>query len=273
VFDLLPPEWSELLGQLRTGTICYDGLSIKLEKFSSMGNGFTFELESLIFWALALGCCRTVGVDVEHVGVYGDDIIVPTDAAGLLYEVLDHCGFWVNTQKSYIDGPFRESCGADWLNGKDVRPFYLRELISDRVLYIFHNWAIRHGERKLAAICEAWTWEPIRIYGPDGYGDGHLLGGHDLYSRRRDRRRGWCGGYFDTYRLRSLRQPKRRSGDWVVPTYSTYVRGLTPDLSNSGKSGPSWEKEQLPIDPYKTRGSHGYDRTPIYTLSSSIFCG
>jgi len=261
VLDLLPPEWSEFLGSLRTGTINYDGVSVELEKFSSMGNGFTFELESLIFWALTLGCCRVVGVDDQDVGVYGDDIIIPVEAVHLLFEVLTECGFWVNPQKSYMSGPFRESCGADWLSGNDVRPFFVRDDISDRVLYNFHNWAMRRGERELARLCEAWTWEHNRIYGPDGYGDGHLLGSHELYTRRRDRRNGFCGGWFDTYSLTPKRNNIRRSGDWQIPTYSIYAMG-----------GSNPFEVFAPVDPFVTRGSNGYVRTPIYTFATSIFC-
>lgn len=257
VSDLLPPDWLEFLSQFRTGTFCYDGSSYSLEKFSSMGNGFTFELESLIFWALAWACTKSVGADVRNVGVFGDDIIIPSEATQLLFEVLDSAGFWVNTEKSYWEGPFRESCGADWLSGEDVRPFYLKDEVSDKTLFCFHNWAMRRGERELASLCEAWTWEHNRLYGPDGYGDGHLLGSHSLYSKRRERRSGWEGGYFDTYTLSPMRLQKRRTGDWLVPGYSVYAR--------TGAESPT--------DPYATRGSTGYRRTSIYTLTATIFCG
>lgn len=257
IADLLPPEWLHFLEILRTGTFTYGDASYRLEKFSSMGNGFTFELESLVFWGLALSATELAGGDVSNVGVFGDDIIVPSEATPFLLEVLDSAGFWVNSEKSFWSGPFRESCGADWLTGEDVRPFYLKDEVSDRTLFIFHNWALRRGERELASLIESWTWEHNRLYGPDGYGDGHLLGSHKLYSKRRDRRNGWEGGYFDTYSLRPLRLKKRRPGDWLVPGYSVYAR--------TGAESPT--------DPYITRGSDGYRRTPIYTLTTSIFCG
>jgi len=202
VADLVPPGWLEFLGHFRTGTFVYDSSSYRLEKFSSMGNGYTFELESLIFWALAAASVELVGGDVSNIGVFGDDLIVPSEATQLFFEVLDQAGFWVNPDKSFWKGPFRESCGADWLSGNDVRPFYLKDEISDKTLYCFHNWAMRRGERELASLCESWTWEQNRLYGPDGYGDGHLFGSHELYSKRKERRAGWEGGYFDTYSLR-----------------------------------------------------------------------
>jgi hypothetical protein len=257
VADMLPSGWLDLLAKLRTGTFTYDGKAYSLEKFSSMGNGYTFELESAVFYCIAWACVSSVSGDVSSIGVFGDDIIVPSEATPILFEVLDHCGFWVNNSKSFWSGPFRESCGADWLLGEDVRPFYIRDEISDKTLYCFHNWAMRRGERELASLCESWTWEQNRLYGPDGFGDGHLLGSHDLYSSRLSRRSGWEGGYFDTYSLRPKRHQKRRSGDWIVPTYSVYAR--------TGAESPT--------DPYIVRGSEGYVRTPLYTLSTTIFCG
>jgi len=255
VADLLPPEWLDFLAQFRTGTANYQGNIIRLEKFSSMGNGYTFELESCIFYSLVFGCVSLLGGEISNIGIFGDDIILPVEAMGLLFEVFDYAGFWVNPQKSFWHGPFRESCGSDWLNGNDVRPFFVRDCINDKTLYNFHNWLIRHGERELAKICEAYTWAPIRIYGPDGYGDGHLIGSHDLYRKRKDIRSGFEGGYFDTYSLRSKRKHIRRPSDWLVPAYSVYTR-----------SGAETD-----TDPYSVRGSVGYVRTSIYTLNEGIF--
>lgn len=257
VSELLPPDWFEFLSRYRTGSVVYDGVPYELEKFSSMGNGYTFELESLIFWALAFGSVSAVGGDVRNIGVFGDDIVIPSEATDLFFEVLDWYGFWVNPQKSFWQGPFRESCGSDWLNGLDVRPFFIRDEVCDRTLYILHNWAMRHCERDLAQCAHAWTWPHNRLYGPDGYGDGHLIGSHSLYSKRKYRRSGYEGGFFDTYSLKTKRHQERRLGDWLLPTYTVYRR--------SGKEGPT--------DPHIVRGSEGYVRTPIYTLTTTIFCG
>jgi hypothetical protein len=257
VSSLLPPEWVEFLGSLRTGTVSYHGVSLPLEKFSSMGNGYTFELESLIFWALAEAATYIVGGDARNIGIFGDDIVVPIEATTLLRESLDWFGFTVNTKKSYWSGPFRESCGADWLAGNDVRPFFIKEEVSDQYLYVFHNWMMRRGERKLASIAKSFTVEPNRLYGPDGYGDGHLLGSHRLYLPRSERRSGYAGGFFDTYALKAKRTQRRRPGDWLVPGYTVYRR--------SGAESPT--------DPSVLPGSSGYVRRSIYTFSQSIFCG
>lgn len=268
VSKLLPFEWVEFLGSLRSGTITYNDLPpLPLEKFSSMGNGYTFELESLIFWALSLACTEIVGGDIRNIGIFGDDIIVETEVVPLLRAVLDWCGFEVNSSKSFWSGPFRESCGADWLLGKDVRPFFIKEEVSERYLYVFHNWLMRRGETKLAKLVLSWTHEPTRLFGPDGYGDGHLLGDYSLYLPRDERRKGYAGGYFDTYALKPKRSMKRRHGDWLIPGYSIYR--YSEDF-NSPETDLNKVRES-PSDPWVLPGTEGYVRRSIYTFSEGIF--
>lgn len=129
VFELLPFEWWSLLDDLRVKTVNVKGDTHELEMFSSMGNGFTFELESLLFWALA----RAVAFFSRKKGkisVYGDDIIVPTTIARRLARIFSWLGFKVNQTKSFWSGSFRESCGKHYHRGIDVTPFYLREPVS-----------------------------------------------------------------------------------------------------------------------------------------------
>jgi hypothetical protein len=123
VYDLLPEGWSQLLNDFRSkGGRLPDGGFVSYAKFSSMGNGFTFPLETLIFTA----ACRAVG-STEYT-VYGDDIIVESGLVKDLLLLLKYLGFTVNDEKSFVDpdGRFRESCGSDWYNGKIVTPIYAR---------------------------------------------------------------------------------------------------------------------------------------------------
>jgi hypothetical protein len=87
--------------------------SYTFEKISSMGNGFTFALESLIFGALVRCAIRRTG-SVKKSAVYGDDLIVPVTAAPYLKTLLEYFGFQLNEDKSFAAGPFRESCGKDF---------------------------------------------------------------------------------------------------------------------------------------------------------------
>jgi len=201
VFDLLPEEWVDLLASFRTGHMNYDGREYELEKFSSMGNGYTFELESLIFWALSAACTELSGEDRDLVSVYGDDIIVPVKSVDLLMATLTWCGFNLNREKSFWTGPFRESCGADWLAGDAVRPVYKKTRLSPQWLAVFHNWAFKYGESNLCSIAKSFIPKDLQLFGPPGYGDGHLLGPWKTARLpRHERRRGFEGGRFDTFR-------------------------------------------------------------------------
>lgn len=151
---LLPPRWFSALDDLRSKKTLIDGKWVVLEKFSSMGNGFTFELETIIFAAIACviseksGCVGDLGVDVF---VFGDDIIVRNHVAGPLKPVLEFLGFSLNASKSYYgDEPFRESCGADFFAGKPVRPFYLKEIPNGPQGYIAFANGIRALYQRIA---------------------------------------------------------------------------------------------------------------------------
>lgn len=116
---LLPDDWFALLSDLRCAFTSLDGKWVRLEKFSSMGNGYTFELETLIFASLAYACgAGTFGLDFS---VFGDDIIVPTAVSSELLALLGYCGFTPNKRKTYTTGYFRESCGGDFFFGSPVR--------------------------------------------------------------------------------------------------------------------------------------------------------
>lgn len=121
---LIPSEWVHLLDLARSPCTKVNGEWVRLEKVSSMGNGFTFELESMIFLLLARSI---VPSDEWHdVQVFGDDIIVPRHYAGQVIDALNFLGFSVNGSKSFLEGNFFESCGTDWFKGSPVRPFYLK---------------------------------------------------------------------------------------------------------------------------------------------------
>lgn len=124
VFRLLDPAWFELLDLARSPKTLIDGTWVELEKFSSMGNGYTFELETLIFVSIAKSIVpRELWTLVN---AYGDDIIVPREYAQEVIDALEFFGFSVNTQKSFLAGNFFESCGTDWFRNQNVRPFYCR---------------------------------------------------------------------------------------------------------------------------------------------------
>jgi hypothetical protein len=142
---LLPPKWYDLLDSLRSPFTRIGGEWQLLEKFSSMGNGFTFELETVIFAALSLSVQKTPQ-DRATVTVYGDDIIVPKNSFDDVIALLRYCGFSPNTKKTFSDGYFRESCGGDFFNGIAVRPYHMENLPSEAQDYI----SLANGIRRLA---------------------------------------------------------------------------------------------------------------------------
>jgi hypothetical protein len=187
---LLPPEWFWALELARSHFgVLPSGEKLYYQKFSSMGNGFTFELETLIFWAITQTCCHPTNIWETEVSVcvYGDDIIVPTQFYGLLCEKLMEAGFTPNPSKSYSEGPYRESCGKHYFNGIDITPFYVRKPVKtlDR-LFLAHNNVYRWGERtsvdvslglrNLRSLAPA-KWREPRL--PNGFGDGAFIGSID----------------------------------------------------------------------------------------------
>lgn len=135
---LLPPDWYSLLDRTRSKRYMLRGDLFDYHKFCSMGNGFCFPLETLLFVA----ACKAVGCGRPSVDflVYGDDIIVRKRYASSVLSLLRHWGFRTNSDKTFLEGPFRESCGRDWFGGQDVRPFTLDyELDSLQSVFKFMN--------------------------------------------------------------------------------------------------------------------------------------
>lgn len=185
---LVPPAWYKLLDSLRCRKTFIEGRSRLNEMFSSMGNGFTFELESLVFWALARATQVLSGFNTEELSVFGDDIIVPTTIASRVITVLTWCGFTPNAKKTFVRGPFRESCGGHYYWGLDVTPFYLRRPlkdVSDLILFLnqYRAWIIRVGADQLS---DGWDkpnnfvkfWYDLSAYVPKS-----VRGGWDTSSR------------------------------------------------------------------------------------------
>lgn len=152
---LLPEDWYELLMKIRSpSTILPDGSELKLNMISTMGNGFTFPLMTLILLSLiyAVMCehnrTRSLFINWDEVYVFGDDLIIPSDLFEPVCNCIEQAGLIVNRDKSFFQGPFRESCGGDYYKGYDVTPFYVRALTSNSEVYVALNqvleWSARH---------------------------------------------------------------------------------------------------------------------------------
>lgn len=225
VWELLPLDWALALDRARSTFVDIPtpaGVVTKRQaKFSSMGNGFTFPLETLIFWSLACACCPGGPADAT---VYGDDIVIPTDCYQDLIEVLTACGFKVNKEKSFCEGPFRESCGKDYIRGTDVRPIYPRGWVNGQTLFVLHNWYVRKGNSEMAMRIRNAIHPCLWVFGPDGFGDGHLIGEYQKQCPDRLRNLGYDGHFFDTYVCRVDSDKESSFSDCIVPHYTVYRR-------------------------------------------------
>jgi hypothetical protein len=191
---LLPADWLAALGMCRSriGILPSDAgrESVLYRKFSSMGNGYTFELESLIFSACLWAICPS-DLKGATASVYGDDIIAPVAVYPALRDLLEYVGFSVNAKKSHMSGLFRESCGKHFFDSCDVTPFYVKEEPDDLLsLFKIHNqiWRLQNRWRWLGfearqEILQVCAW--LRSYAPaswrtpsiiDGLGDGAFVG-------------------------------------------------------------------------------------------------
>jgi hypothetical protein len=187
---LLPNDWWWALEQCRSPVgVLPSGEVLTYQKFSSMGNGYTFELETLIFWAIAQEVCLPNNIDESdcRVLVYGDDIVVPSDKAESVLNRLFQAGFKPNPDKTFVSGPYRESCGKHYFLGSDITPFYVRKPVRAlHRLFLVHNNVYRWGDRGVIDVKAVLTglkklapasWRIPRL--PDGYGDGAFIGALD----------------------------------------------------------------------------------------------
>lgn len=241
---LLPVDWYLLLDSLRSKyTKLPDGTIHRNYMFSSMGNAFTFELESLIFYAILHVCSE----GSRFASVYGDDMITEQRFAQETIHTLELFGFRVNRDKTFVSGRFFESCGKHFFDGFDVTPVYQkappRRNLAERIRA--HNrlirWALRSGlgvglDSTVFGACEVLTRDsPKRgsLFGPIGpesddyfqvpYGRFRIVTGFvelntwravDHKARNRNK-----GSYAYWHRLRGAELPSQ--GGRTVGSYST----------------------------------------------------
>lgn len=264
VKSLVPEDWFRLLRSLRTSTTSYKGKEYRLNKFSAMGNGFTFPLQSAIFYALSLASLPADATN-RCVTVFGDDIVIPCEHYDAVARTLELCGFRVNETKSFKSGPFRESCGKDYFKGINIRPYYQKDLVSGKTLFTMHNFFFANYDEELCAIVKALVPTPLRLYGPAGcgvnrYGDGHL---HSLEWPFMAARRGWGGVFFNTYSTIGDCVTSPYYGDYVSPLYVTYIQESSP---SDERQGMEFLRDGRPLWPVPSRGA-AYEVKRIYTFA------
>lgn len=123
IVALVPEDWQGAIDVCRTPKAKVPGVgTIDLRSVMLMGSGHTFPLQTLLFYSICKAVLELMGSSAK-VDVYGDDIMFPAEYSHYVIASLHDLGFSVNVEKSFIDGPFKESCGGDYHTGVDVRPF------------------------------------------------------------------------------------------------------------------------------------------------------
>lgn len=247
---LLPTRWFELLDSLRSPKTQVEGKWFKLEKFSSMGNGFTFELETIIFAAIARCVAKQRGFNpldltrMKHLLQYGDDCICPSVISGDVASAFKFFGFVINDKKSYSAGPFRESCGGDYYLGTPVRGHFVKSTPSTPKEWIGVANGLRRSCFDAHGLCpERWlivrdAWEYCisripkvdRLYGPVALGDCVI---HSEYTEK------WTTKTIDWCREIKvlLPQPVRIDIDKWAPSVAlaSALFGASPKISPRGE--------------------------------------
>jgi hypothetical protein len=145
--QILPPDFLRWLEMMRCPKTQLGEVPVALNMVSTMGNGTTFPLQTIIFASVVSAAARFRRIELHNPNrdrlgnwaVFGDDIIVKREIVDDVIRLLTLLGFKVNQQKSFIEGPFRESCGADWFKGQYVRGVYIKRLRTQQDRYVAIN--------------------------------------------------------------------------------------------------------------------------------------
>jgi hypothetical protein len=204
----LPRQIYTWLKVLRSpNTILPNGEKLELSMISSMGNGFTFPLETIIFSAVVTAVYQLNGIPLKRTrlprdpcgkvrygnfGVFGDDIICDVRVHKQVLRLLVLLGFTPNAEKTFSEGLFRESCGADYVGGYPVRGVYVKQLDTVHSRYVALNrlmsWSALHSvplPKTIGALRKSVPWNPVPLFENDDAGIKIPL--RLLHVKRRDR--------------------------------------------------------------------------------------
>lgn len=266
---LLPHEWYQLLESLRSPTTAIRGKIVRLEKFSSMGNGYTFELETLVFAAVAHASAVLDQSIVLRPGkdlhVYGDDIIVPTCVAKTLIAALTFFGFTTNKEKTFLEGPFRESCGGDYFRGMPVRAHYLESIPSTPAELITLCNGLRRAYGPLFERYGLKAWriaynaipKELRLHGPSSLGDAVIHHPNWWANYREENGCGTCEG------IVAVNTPEK----WYHWKDNVQLASFLFGVHSSGPIAKSddvvaYQRIRLPVLDRPTDYQTVFDRTP-----------
>lgn len=138
LFESVPALKLALLVSRSDATTLPSGRVMELHKFAPMGSATCFPVESIVHYVLAVssiayGYRIPIKKAIRSVLVYGDDLVIHTQYANYVMEILTSFGLRFNERKCFICGPFRESCGVEAFKGINVAPIRWRKPWSKRL--------------------------------------------------------------------------------------------------------------------------------------------
>lgn len=121
-------------------TILPDGREVEFNKFAPMGSALCFPVMSLIIFSLIVATrlsknvtsdrisARNIRSACKDIYVFGDDLICPKSLFSDFQRVIESVGLKLNADKCCLGPYFRESCGTDWFDGRNVTPIRIKTL-------------------------------------------------------------------------------------------------------------------------------------------------
>jgi hypothetical protein len=129
---ILPRSWYNLVKRACTHQVKIGDRLFYTESVLPMGNGLTFPVETLVFYCITKAIGELLKVDGLY-SVFGDDLVYPSKIHKAVAALFPEFGLILNTDKTFVSFPFRESCGEDFYRGVPVRSFYLSNAGSPRL--------------------------------------------------------------------------------------------------------------------------------------------
>lgn len=256
----LPPVLFKTLDTVRAKYIeLPSGEHLRLSTFSTMGNGYTFALQTLVFSCIVEAAYQELGLPTDNTGgrpafsVFGDDIICVKSAYDKVVGLLEWCGFVPNKDKSFNTGSFRESCGSDYFKGHDVRGVYLKRLYHETHVYSLFNRLCRWSIRNRVDVSNMLLYlKGLAVFRPIPFDEADISGFKTPYSYS-----GLRAGYGGNVRYRAveIRKTVRRTTPYefnpdalVVGALGGYIVGNGVSSVHPGKGAlRSDESRGIPV--------------------------
>lgn len=260
----LTPSFHDLILGLRTRAVDTGQGVLPLRKYASMGCALTFPVQMLVFRSIIIAAMCELDGDTStenirawgrrsDVGVFGDDIIVPTPYVSSVMQRLEDLGLRVNTDKSFFTGLFRESCGGDYYDGTSVKPVYIRQqppanrhdvkAISSYAAtsLLFEELGLSGAAKHLSGIVEG-------LIGPSPAGDGAIAVSHPSDARTRYNKR-----LQRVEVLANVASPKRKvafGSDYARLAQSLHLCGVD-EVSEPAPWDKHFDRVDLSTDPLR----------------------